>query len=177
MKKIALIMMVTTVSIGAMAQGKVVEKYFTKFENDETFTKVSISSKMFSLFTEMEGNTEEEQEFLEMIGKLKGIKAVTSEQVSNPSQLYKDAISDVEKDGYEELMTVKDAEENVRIAIKDTNGTIEELILIMGGKEKFALMSLYGEIDLKQVSKLAGSMRINGMQYLDKMDDDDPDND
>ena len=119
----------------------------------------------------------EEQEFLEMIGKLKGIKAVTSEQVSNPSQLYKDAISDVEKDGYEELMTVKDAEENVRIAIKDTNGTIEELILIMGGKEKFALMSLYGEIDLKQVSKLAGSMRINGMQYLDKMDDDDPDND
>lgn len=157
-------------SVFAFGQGAVVSKYFDRFQEDETFTKVSVSSKMFSLFTEMEGNTEEEKEFLDVIGKLKGMKAVTSESVANPKGLYDEAIKDVEKAGYEELMTVTDAEENVKISIKDKNGVIEELILVVGGKEKFALMSLYGEIDLKQVSKLASMMRMSEMKYLKEID-------
>lgn len=177
MKKIAFIILIISASGTALAQGKVVDKYFNKFESDETFTKVSVSSKMFSLFTEMEGNTDEEKEFLDMVSKIKGMKAVTSEKVSNPNQLYNDAIDDVEKEGYEELMTVKDAEENVKISIKDKNGIIEELILVVGGKEKFALVSLYGEIDLKQVSKLASGMRMSGMQYLKNIDTDEDQDD
>lgn len=172
MKKIVLTMFVLSVAGYAFGQGAVVSKYFDKYENDETFTKVSVSSKMFSLFTEMEGNTEDEKEFLDVISKLKGMKVVASEKVSDPKGLYNNAISDVAKAGYEELMTVKDAEENVKISIKEKDGIIEELILVAGGKEKFAMVSLYGIIDLKQVSKLASMMRMSELKYLKNLEED-----
>lgn len=150
---------------------EVVSKYMKKYADDETFTKVSLSSKMFSLFTEMEGSTEDEKEFLDVVGKLKGMKVVAADKVANPKSLYENAIKDVEKEGFEELMTVLDAEENVKISIKEEGGIIEELIMVMGGKEKFAMVSLYGVIDLKQISKLASMMRVSQLDYLKNIDD------
>lgn len=170
MKKLVMTVMILGMGIIAFGQGTVVAKYMDKYAGDETFTKVSVSSKMFSLFTEMEGNTQDEKEFLDVISKIKGMKAIVSEKVSNPKTLYSSAIADVNKAGYEELMTVTDAEENVQISIKEKDGVIEELILVAGGKEKFAMLSLYGEIDLKQVSKLASMMRVSGMEHLKNLD-------
>lgn len=169
MKKVVLTLMILSITSLAFSQ-QVVTKYMDKYENDETFTKVSVSSKMFSLFSEMEGNEEDEQLFYDITSKLKGMKVVASEKVSDPKGLYASAISDVSKAGFEELMTVKDAEENVKISIREKGGIIEELILVAGGKEKFAMVSLYGEIDLKQISKLASLMRVNQLKYLENID-------
>ena len=169
MKK--LVFVITLLSITSLAFGQqVVTKYMDKYEGDETFTKVSVSSKMFSLFSEMEGSEEDEQLFYDITSKLKGMKVVASEKVSNPKALY-GAISDVNKAGFEELMTVKDAEENVKISIREKGGVIEELIMVAGGKEKFAMVSIYGEIDLKQISKLASLMRVNQLKYLENLDE------
>ena len=169
MKKFVLTIMILSVTSVAFSQ-QVVSKYMDKYENDETFTKVSVSSKMFSLFSEMEGSEEDEQLFYDITSKLKGMKVIASEKVSSPKAMYDGAVADVEKAGFEELMTVKDAEENVKISIREKGGIIEELILVAGGKEKFAMVSIYGEIDLKQISKLASLMRVNQLKYLENID-------
>jgi hypothetical protein len=41
----------------------------------------------------------------------------------------------------------------------------------MGGTDDFMVMSLFGEIDLKQVSKIGKKMNVEGLQKLEKMDD------
>ncbi len=169
MKKTLLILMIMSVTTVAFSQ-QVVTKYMDKFENDETFTKVSVSSKMFSLFAEMEGSEEDEQLFYDITSKLKGMKVVASEKVSKPKELFEEAVSDIEKAGFEELMTVKDAEEDVVISITEKNGTISELIMAAGGKERFALVSIYGEINLKEISKLASLMRVNQLKYLENLE-------
>ena len=71
MKKIVLTIMILSIAGAAFSQ-QVVSKYMDKYENDETFTKVSVSSKMFSLFAEMEGSEEDEQLFYDITSKLKG---------------------------------------------------------------------------------------------------------
>jgi len=167
---IAVIITVFSVT-GLMAQGNVVQKYFTELSGDDTYTKVSVSSKMFSLFTELEAGSEAEKEFLSAVSKLKGLKIIASDSTPNSRKMYNKALKDVSATGYEELMSVMDAEEDMHFSIKEKGGKIEELIMIVGGREKFVLLSLFGEIDLKNISKIARSMKVGGLENLEKLDE------
>lgn len=173
MKKLFTLILGCTIYAGAFAQGEVVTKYFDRFADDESFVKASISSKMFSLFTELEAGSPEEEEFLKAVSKLKGMKVLFADSTNQSKQLYREAIQDVNKAGFEELMTVLDAEENFHFAIKEKGGVISELTMVAGGKKGFVMLSIYGEIDLKNISKIARSMRVQGLDKLEKLDTDD----
>lgn len=169
MKKLfTLIALIVTLG-SAMAQGQLVNTYFQNLAGNDTFTKVSVSSKMFSLFTELEAGSESEEEFLKAISKLKGLKIIVADSIGNAAEMYDKALSDIAKAGYEELMSVLDAEENMRFSIKEKGGKIEELLMLVGGKKHFILLSLYGEIDLKNISKIAQAMKVEGLDKLSKI--------
>jgi hypothetical protein len=177
MKKGIAIIGIMFFSIAMMAQGQVIKKYFNMFEDNENFTKVSVSQKMFSMFTELEAGSDAENEFLEAVSKLKGLKIIAADSVADAKAIYKKAIADVDKAGYEELMSVKDADENMHFSIIEKNGIISELLMVVGGNKSFVMLSLYGEIDLKNISKIAQEMRVEGLENLGKMHDDNKDHD
>ncbi len=158
-------------SYAGMAQGTIIEKYFNEYAENEAFTKVTVNSKMFSLFTELEPNSKDEEAFLKAVSKLKGLKVLANDSAVQASGLYVQACTDIDNAGYEELMTVQDAEEDMKFSIKEKNGKIEELIMVVGGRKNFVMLSLYGEIDLNNISKIARSMKINGLENLNKIDD------
>jgi len=171
MKKIILAITVTFISLGAMAQNAIITRYMDKYEDNEDFTKVSLNARMFSLFAELETGSEEEKDFTEAISKIKGLKVLVGEKVENAASLYKEATKEVDKSGYDELMTVKDADENMKFSIKEKGGKIEELIMVVGGNKSFVLLSLYGEIDLKKISSIAKSMDVGGLKNLSRLKD------
>jgi len=166
MKKITLILASLIISISMMAQESLINKYFEKYSDNNTFTKVTINQKMFSLFANFEGGTEEETEFMMAISKLEGLKILAADSIENSANMFKSVAIDMDKNGYEELMSVTDADENVKFSIKEKGGVVTELIMLVGGNEEFVLMSLYGEINLRDVSKIASGMNMNGMQNL-----------
>ena len=171
MKKNFLVIGIMLLSLAGMAQGSVIEKYFNEYADNEAFTKVTVNSKMFSLFTELEGNSQDEEAFLKAVSKLKGLKVLANDSSVDAAKLYLQACADIEKAGYEELMTVQDANEDMKFSILEKGGKIEELIMVVGGTKNFVMLSLYGEIDLKNISKIARSMKINGLENLNKIDD------
>jgi len=173
-KKLILTLGMVVATLALSAQGELISRYLDQYAEDESLVKVSINSRMFSLFTEMEGGTEEEKEFLDAVSKLKGLKVLASDSMSKGQSraLFTKASKDVDGAGYEELMTVKDAEEDVKFSIKEKGGTIEELIMVVGGNKNFVFLSLYGEIDLKTVSKLASTVRVDGLKSLEKLNED-----
>lgn len=166
MKTITLGIFAMLLSIGSFAQGDVITKLFDKYYENENFTKVSVSSKMFELFTEIEPGDEDEEAILNTISKLKGLKVLAADSIENSRKLYDDAVAQISSSGYEELMEVKDADEDMKFMIMDTDGFISELVMVVGGKKRFVVLSLYGEIDLKSISKLSTSMNIGGMEHL-----------
>lgn len=171
MKKLVIIAFVTLSAAGVMAQGSVVNKYFNELADNEAYTKVSVNSKMFSLFTDLETGSEAEDEFLKAVSKLKGLKIIVADSVPESASMYARALNDVKGAGYEELMSVRDAGENMLFSIKEKGGKIEELLMIAGGGKKFVFLSLYGEIDLKNISKIARAMNVEGLENLGKMND------
>lgn len=157
----------------ASAQNDVVTKLFNDYYDDENFTKISVSSKMFELFTEIEPGDEDEHDILEAVSKLKGLKVIAADSIGNSRQLYTNAVKKISGNGYEELMEVKDAKEDMKFMIKEKDGIIDELVMVVGGNKSFFILSLYGEIDLKKISKLSKSMNVKGMEYLKQLDESD----
>jgi hypothetical protein len=132
---------------------------------------VNISSRMFGLFTKMEADDPEDKEVLDAISKLKGLKIIAKDDARNARDLYKEAFAAIPKD-YEELMTVRDKDKDMKFMIKESGGKISELLMVMGGNQQFMVMSLFGEIDLKQVSRIGRKMDVQGLEHLQRIDKD-----
>jgi uncharacterized protein DUF4252 len=171
MKKVIVIMSVMMFSVAAMAQNDAVTKFFSKYQNDESFTYANISSKMFSMFTNMEVESKEDQEVLNAISKLKGLRVLQKEDARNARELYKEALGLIPTKEYEELMSVRDQDTDMKFFVKELSpGKIGELLMVMGGNDEFMVLTLFGEIDLKQVGRMGSKMDIDGLKNLQKLD-------
>lgn len=171
MKKLWIVLVLMTGYSVTNAQNDAISKFFAKYQSDESFSQVTVSSKMFSLFTNMEVETPEDKEVLSAISKLKGLRILSKEDARNARELYKEAFALIPMKDYEELMTVRDKDQDMKFLIKDDGkGKITELIMVMGGLDTFMVMSLYGDIDLKQVSRIGKKMDIQGLDNLENID-------
>jgi len=154
------------------AQDDAIDKYFEKYLDDENFTSVFVSPKMFQMISKLDLNTvetdPEAKMAMEVIKDLKGLRVLTTEV--NPSERYKEALSMLNQKEYETLMTIRDGSENIRFWVKDDGDIINELLLLVGGSEEFVLLSFTGNIDLAKISVLANQLDIKGAKYLDKIE-------
>jgi hypothetical protein len=163
-------MIVMMAAQGVFAQD-FISKFFNKYQTDESFTQVTISSKMFGLFTNMEVENKEDQEVLSAISKLKGLRILGKENTSDARSLYKEAFALIPTKEFEELMSVRDKDKDMKFYIKESGGKISELVMIMGGTKDFMILSLFGEIDLKQVSHIGKKMNVSGLEKLENVKD------
>ncbi len=171
MKKISLVLIIGLVGSSLLAQSNAVSKHFAQYQRDTSFTKVSVTSRMFSLFADIDAEDEDQAELLEAMSKLKGIKGLVNEDSGDSKSLYFDAVETIAEDGaYEELMTVEDASENVQFMIREEGDVIRELLMILGGNRQFVVMSLYGEIDLNSIVKLSKVFGVKGFEQFGKLD-------
>jgi hypothetical protein len=141
----------------AQAQADAISKYFAKYVDDERFTVVYISPKMFQLFDKMDIDLDDEEAMAikNVVKDLRGLRILVAEE--NTMQLYKEASAAINKKEYEVLMTVRNkGEESVDFLIKDNGGDIiDELLMVIGGPDEFVLMSFVGQIDINKISEMA----------------------
>ena len=119
MKKLIVAGALLIVMNGAFAQDAI-SKFFSKYQTDESFSAVTVSSKMFGLFTNMEADTPEDKEILEAISKLKGLKILAKEDARTARALYKEAFTLIPVKEYEELMSVRTDDKDMKFFIKET---------------------------------------------------------
>lgn len=169
MKKIVFILTFILLSFATMAQKDAVNALFDKYAGKDGFTTVIISSKMFSLFQDLDV---EDDEFNDMMSSLKSIRILASDETLTDLNInfYDEVMKDLDQDDYEELMVVKEKDHDVKFLIKERDGRIIELLLVSGGKGDNALISIRGDIDLKNISKLARSMDLEGLDKLEKLE-------
>jgi len=151
------------------AQNDAIIRFFNQYVEDERFTVVSVSPKMFSLVSKISTDDEDWEKFREVVGDLTGLRVLTSDSISNGVTLYKEALSKVPTGEYSELLTVRDGQENVRIWIKDKGNIIDELLLLVGSPDEFVLLSLTGKIDLDKISNLTKGLNVKGVEQLEKI--------
>lgn len=160
MKKIILIAVMLIVSYTSFAQ----ESIFDKFEDMDDVTSVIVNKEAFEMLSSFKGNDPESQEYVKMVQNLKSLKVFTTESSAIANQM-KNVVSDyLKKAKLTELMRIKDKDAHVKIYIrkgKDKNHVSELLMFVSDLKNKAdqqaVILSLTGDIDLNQISKLTNS--------------------
>ena len=184
MKKIVLLLAVTFLTVTSYAQS-----IFDEFEDMDGVASVVVNQNMFKLLAkiDMETDDPESQEFLNMVENLTSLKVLTTEDGAISSKMKAEVDRYLKKSNLQELMRVKDGDQNVKFYIregKNEDHVSELLMFITGLKEvtenaditvngkkrtvETVLLTLTGDIDLKQISKLTNQMDIPGGDQLEK---------
>lgn len=143
---------------GAQSQVNAIDKYFQQYVDDERFTVVYISPKLFQMIGKLDidkfDSDREAQAIMDIAQDLQGLRILVSEE--DAMELYQEAKSKINTDEYEVLMTVRDRDgDNVEFLVRDDGSNIiEELLLLVGGDE-FVMLSFVGTLDLNKISQLA----------------------
>ncbi len=143
----------------AQTQANAIDKYFQQYVDDDRFTVVYISPKLFEMLGKLDidgldmEDDAEAKAILDIAQDLQGLRILVSEE--DASGLYEEAKQKIDTREYEVLMTVRNKkEENVEFLVKEADGIISELLLLVGGDE-FVLLSFVGKLSLEDISKLA----------------------
>jgi len=169
MKRVFLLMFFALALIVAKSQNSAVDKLFDKYSGKEGYTSILISKYMFSMFSDV---NPENKEFNDLVSKLNSIKILANDSDQNNVgvNFYKEIMKELPINEYKELMVVKEKDQEVKFLVKDVDGKIVELLLIVGGKTENVLICIQGEnINLKNIAKLSKSMKIDGLENLEKI--------
>ncbi|KFB02220.1 hypothetical protein IA57_00870 [Mangrovimonas yunxiaonensis] len=177
-----LIMAIMLLPLTASAQD-----IFAKYSENPDVTYVSIKPKMFQMLAKMDINTDdpEAQEYLNMVNSITSFKTI----VTDNAAISKDVVSWVKsrKSALSELMEVKDDGVEMKFYIKEGKDEdhVSEFLMFVNGLSKVTegtnievngktrnfetvIVSLTGDIDLNQISKLTKKMNIPGGEHLEE---------
>jgi hypothetical protein len=168
MKKFSLLIFLFLSFSGLYAQDDAISKFFSKYMEDENFSRVYISPKMMQmaggfLKSSGESSDKEAQELGELISKVRGIRILSAEKI-NGKQLYDEAMGTLMRNKYEDLMDVADKSSNTKFMVREENGRIMELLMISGSSESFTLLSMLGNFTYEDLNILADKTNLPGME-------------
>ena len=171
MKRLVLPIIALLLYVNGFAQDDVITKYFSEYERRDDFTTIIITSKMFEMIAQIP-ESEDEEDVMNIIRKLNGLKILTSSEYPQRAELSRKAVKIIADKGFEELMIIKEGKEEIKFLIHEDDGHISEFVMLIAEDEDgdFFLMSMTGNLDLKDISKLSETLDIDGFEHLDKVD-------
>ena len=187
MKRLVIIVALIVAPIMTFGQG-----LFDKYEDMDEVTSVVFTKKVFRMLAELKLDLDdpEAQEVMDMAANITGLKVLTTGDPKVSAQMKADVDGYLRSASLEELMRIKDGDQTVKFYVKegkDDNHVKELLMFVTGLKEAMkgqditingekreletVILSLTGDIDLRQVSKLANKMDVPGGKHLEKAGD------
>ncbi len=164
MKKIAYLFTILSITaIQCLGQTNAIGTYFADYLNDEEVTKISVSGKAFDLVQDVEMEGEEAEEFKKMASQITGFSMIVDETEANidTKRTVQDAFKKV-SGSFEELIQVKEKDNVVHVLVNESNGTVYEVLCIVGTDKEFILASLTGSMKLSDVGQLTKSLSTVG---------------
>ncbi len=185
MKKIILLLAITIAPISLSAQS-----FFDKYEDMNGVTSGAVTQKMFSLLTrfQLDLDNPEEQAIFDAVKKIKSVKILATAEETISVQMSTDVKKHVSEFKLEELMRFKDGNQTVKFYIKGekNDNIVSELLMFVSGLKEITksqnitingkdrmvetvLVSVTGDIDLREFSKIAELMNVPGTEQLKKV--------
>lgn len=145
-----------------------------KYDTMKDVDAVIMTSKMFKLLSKVDlsSTDPEAQQYLNLIDNLEEIRIYTSSLPAVRTQMASDVNSYLSKGSLDELMRVNEDGNNIKFYSKPgkNDNFVSELFMFMegqkDGKPISVIMSITGNLDLAEISKLTQDLKVPGADEL-----------
>lgn len=170
MKKLILSIALIAAVLTVNAQTPV-DKIFKKYAGEDGYTTVIINSFMFKLMASIETDDPEYEQFKKASSGIESIRILA--QDGNGSVGFgRELIENLPRDEYEELMVVKESDEEVLFLAREEGGVITEFLLVVAGEDgDDALIVFTGNIDLESIASISKGLDLPAMESLEDFDE------
>jgi len=156
---------------------------FDKYEDSDQVTFVAMQPKMFQMLGKMSVSSDDPEaaDFFKLVNSITSFKVITTENSKISKDIDGWLTTRLKSSAYEELMRVKDGGSNVKFYVKEGKDAdhVKELLMFVTGlqdanididgrKIETVLLSLTGDINLQEISKLTDKMDLPGGKQLKK---------
>lgn len=184
MKKVVIVLAIIIAPMMSFGQS-----IFDKYEDVEGVSSFVMTQKMFNMLASINVNMDDpdDQAFMDMAKKITGLKVYTTGSEKTSADMNATVKNYLATSKLEELMRMKDGDQTVNFYVKEgkDDNHVKELLMVINGlkeltkgeditingkKREFetVLLSLTGDIDLRQISKMTEKMNVPGGDQLNK---------
>ena len=173
MKKLILIIALSVFPFLSQAQS------FSNYADMKGVSSMVMTSEMFKLLADIdfESTDPEVKRYIQLIENLDDIKVLTTQDATIAKKMESDVNSYLSSASMSKLMSFKDDGKEVNFYSKpgSKKGAVSQLFMFLKGMEEgepiTVIMSITGDIDLKEVSKLAQDLEVPGADQLEKVNE------
>ncbi len=169
MKKVFIFLIILMTGNLSAQQDDALNKFFKSYIDDDRFSTVYISPKMFQMVSKIKIN-DMDADLQETLKSLTALHILSTHQ--NPRAYYKEALSKINTKEYEELMKIRDEGEDAIFLTKSMPGNddvIKELLMLVGDDDEFTILSFVGNIDINKIGRLGKTLKIDGADKLERI--------
>ena len=147
MKRISIIaLLMTLCSVFSYGQ----QSFFDKYAEMDGVTSVYITKSMLSLFPKGQTNVNGVN-IGNIANRLDNIQILSSDEPSIVTKLRKETADINTKNGYEELMRIREDGEKTTIYFRDKKNEKKEFVLLTDEKNELTIISIVGDLTLEEI--------------------------
>jgi hypothetical protein len=146
-----------------------IDEMFDKYSKMDGFTLVTISSKMFSMLASLDTEDKENENLMRRLKSIR-ILSVEDSLLNEKINFYTELSSKFAFPVYEELMVVKEGKNITKFLIRQNKDIISELLVITGGPGGNSIISIMGDLTMKNISDISKNTGIQELKTLDNLE-------
>jgi hypothetical protein len=160
MKTILLFLLATLLLFSSCEYNPGVSEAFTKYRFKDGVTTITIPGWVINLAANFGDIEKSERELLQSIDKVR-VLVVEDDDLNARINLHREFSTKINrKNDYEELMTVRDKNEDITIFGKMDEFVIKEMVILVGGQDN-AMIYVRGEIDPRILKEQINKNNVN----------------
>jgi hypothetical protein len=162
-------------TLNLKAQTTSIDKLFDQYAGKEYITTISFTPEMFKLVAGVSDQSTDPKvkEINEVVNQLKSLKIIILSDSLQKStiDLAGETQAVLKSNAFSELMSVQEKDKTVKFFVKKSSDTkISEMIMVANQLHNVVVMNFSGNIDLQTIGKLSKTMKIDGMEQLELLD-------
>ena len=155
MKKIHLLLAaILLLATSVFAQQADLNGFIDQHKTDPGFTFAYLSKDLFEVASKSQIEAKDWAKVHNVVKNVGSLRILVGDSITDGHALYREARNLVPTDEFDELLSVRDGSDNVRIWAKEAESVVSDLVLLVGSSDEFVLICFTGQLELGNLMDL-----------------------